>query len=198
MDADRPNLAGASGSDLTSDLGAHRAHPPKIEYFNVTECTNTDPKGFVRPVEHYRVEPWGLYMARTSDHPQFYYLESWILPDLGLRASIFHFHPYHERDQDRYVDIGEFTRGGDVWKSADHYLDLIVRTGREAEVEDVDELFAACAEGLIDTATAERAVRRAVAAVDGIAAHRHDLDAWLASQGMPVTWRADPPRSHGS
>src|SRR5574340_453607 len=198
MEADRRTLAGASSSGPTPDLGAPRAHPPKIEYFNVTERTNTDPKGFVRPVEHYRVEPWGLYMARTSDHPQFFYLESWILPDLGLRASIFHFHPYHDRDQDRYVDIGEFTRGGDVWKSADYYLDLIVRTGRDAAVEDVDELFAACAAGLIDTASAERAVRCAVAAMDGIAAHRHDLDAWLASQGMPVTWRADLPRPQRS
>jgi len=25
--------------------------------------------------------------------------------------------------------------------------------------------------------------------VDGIASHNHDLDAWLRSVGMPVTWR---------
>ncbi|QBJ94734.1 DUF402 domain-containing protein [Rhodococcus sp. ABRD24] len=170
-------------------LGLAPAHRPKTEFFNISERTNTDPKGFVRPVDHFRVEPWGLYMARTADHPQFHYLESWLLPDLGIRASIFHFHPYHERDQDHYIDIGDFTRGADVWKSEDHYLDLVVRTGRDTELLDVDELISAAAHGLISAAAADRAVHCAMAAVDGIAAHGHDMDAWLASKGMPVTWR---------
>ncbi|RVW00475.1 DUF402 domain-containing protein [Rhodococcus spongiicola] len=165
------------------------AHRPKVEYFNVTERTNTDPKGFVRPVEHYRLEPWGLYMARTADHMRFHYLESWLIPDLGIRASIFHFHPYHDRDQDHYIDIGDFTRGSDVWKAEDHYLDLVVRTGRDTELLDVDELISAAAHGYISPQTANRAVQRAMAAVDGIARHGHDVEAWLASKGMPVSWR---------
>ncbi|GAA4480918.1 DUF402 domain-containing protein [Rhodococcus olei] len=164
-------------------------HPPKVEAFNLTDRTNTDPKGFIREVEHYRVHPWGLYMARHADHPHFHYLESWLLPDLGLRASIFHYHPYHARDQDRYVDIGDFTRGTDVWRSEDHYLDLVVRTGRDTELLDVDELLAAYATGLLDAAATERAIATATRAVDGIAAHGHDLDAWLAAEGMPVSWR---------
>ena len=43
--------------------------------------------------------------------------------------------------------------------------------------------------GYISPRIADRAVQRAVAAVDGIAAHGHDMDAWLASKGMPVSWR---------
>lgn len=164
-------------------------HPIKVERFDVHARTNTDPKGNVRPVETYRSEPWGLYMARPADHPEFEYLESWLLPSLHLRVSIFHFRPGYTRDMDRYVDVGEFRREGDVWHSRDHYLDLIVRTGRGTAVEDVDELFAAVAAGLIDTDDAERAVQQAFEAVDGIAAHGHDLDTWLASLGMPVTWR---------
>ena len=178
-----------SGPVFVPALDMVPSHRPKIEHFNITERTNTDPKGFVRPVEHYRREPWGLYMARTADHPAFHYLESWLIPDLGIRASIFHFHPYHERDQDRYIDIGDFTAGPDVWKSEDHYLDLVVRTGRETELLDVDELISATAHGLISPATADRAVQTAMRAVDGIAAHGHDTDAWLASRGMPVSWR---------
>ncbi|MFZ2173487.1 MAG: DUF402 domain-containing protein [Rhodococcus sp. (in: high G+C Gram-positive bacteria)] len=170
--------------------GAHPTiHPPKVEYFDLLERTNTDPKGFVRPVDHYRVEPWGLYMARTADHPQFHYLESWLLPDLGLRTSIFHFTPYHQRDQDRYVDIGVFTRGEHVWRSEDHYLDLVLRTGRDTELLDVDELMEAHKLGLLDTGTAKRAVLTAVTAIDAIAAHGYDLDRWLASLGMPIDWR---------
>ena len=102
---------------------------------------------FVRAVDEYRVEPWGLYMARTSDHRQFHYLESWIIPRLGIRASIFHYHPEHRRDQDFYVDIGEFTSGA-VWRSIDHYLDLVVRTGREVELLDVDEIGIELTEGM--------------------------------------------------
>ncbi|MFC7448986.1 DUF402 domain-containing protein [Rhodococcus daqingensis] len=164
-------------------------HAPKIESFSLADKTNTDPKGFVRPVDHYRLEPWGLYMARTSDHAHFHYLESWLLPALGLRASIFHYHPYHARDQNHYVDIGEFTVADGVWRSEDHYLDLVVRTGRDTELLDVDELIAAHSAGLLDAATTERAIHRAMTAADGIAAHGHDLDAWLASVGMPITWR---------
>ncbi len=165
------------------------AHRPKIEYFNVTECTNTDPKGFVRPVDHYRLEPWGLYMGAHSGPPAVPLPGVLDHPGPGIRASIFHFHPYHDRDQDHYIDIGDFTRGPDVWKSEDHYLDLVVRTGRETELLDVDELISATAHGYISPRTADRAVQRAVAAVDGIAAHGHDLDAWLASKGMPISWR---------
>jgi len=105
-------------------------HPPKTETFDVAAGTNTDPKGIVRPVDTYQVRPWGLYLARAADHQQFDYIESWLLPQLGLRATIFHFTPGHERDQDRYVDIGDYRRDGEVWLSTDHYLDLVVRGGR--------------------------------------------------------------------
>ena len=69
-----------------------------------------------------------LYMARpTPGRAQFHYLESWLLPSLGLRATVFHFNPGHERDQDYYLDVGEYTPGPDVWSAEDHYLDLVVR-----------------------------------------------------------------------
>ncbi|MDJ0393183.1 DUF402 domain-containing protein [Rhodococcus sp. G-MC3] len=164
-------------------------HPPKVEYFDVARLTNTDPKGFVRPVDEFRIEPWGLYMARPSDHIQFDYLQSWLLPSLGLRASIFHYMPGHVRDQNYYIDVGEFVDGGDVWTSVDHYLDIVVRTGRGFDFLDADELLEARVDGHLDTATAELAMNRSVAAIAGIAAYNHDLDAWLASLGMPTSWR---------
>lgn len=178
-----------TGRGASVHIVSETLHPVKIETFDVAAETNTDPKGFVRPVEEYRVETWGLYMARHADHPSFHYLESWVLPTLGLRASIFHFTAGNERDQDRYVDVGRFWRDGDLWHSRDHYLDLVVRTGRDTLVEDVDELIAAHGSGIVDSQTAETAFRTAFGAVDGIAAHGHDLDAWLAEVGAPVQWR---------
>ena len=125
-----------------TSAGAHAVvHAPKHETFDLVAKTNVDPKGFVRVVDEYRVEPWGLYMARPSDHAHFDYLESWLLPALGLRASVFHYLPAHARDQDYYVDIGEYTAGTTEWTSVDHYLDLSVRTGRDYDLLDVDELF---------------------------------------------------------
>jgi len=147
-------------------------HPPKKETFDLVAGTNTDPKGVVRAVDVYTVRPWGLYMARpTPGRAEFHYLQSWLLPALGLRATVFHFNPGHERDQDCYLDVGEYTAGESVWRSVDHYLDLIVRTGIGAELTDIDELMDAVRQGLLDTDDAERAVRRAVTAVDGLARH---------------------------
>lgn len=165
-------------------------HPPKRETFDLVARTNTDPKGIVREVDEYRVQPWGLYMARpTPGRAQFHYLESWLLPDLGLRASVFHFTPGHERDQDFYLDIGRISVGPDRWHTEDHYIDLVVRTGQGTELVDADELFEAHAHGLVTTETAEAALRSAVTAVDGLAAHGHDLNAWLSSLDVHVTWR---------
>lgn len=144
----------------------------------------------MRAVDEYQLRPWGLYMARpTPGRVQFHYLESWLLPDLGLRANVFHFNPGHERDQDHYLDVGSITTGPDRWRTEDHYLDLVVRTGRDTELVDVDELLEAHRHGLLSTEVAQAALRTAVRAVDGLAAHGHDLNAWLAGIGVELTWR---------
>lgn len=164
-------------------------HRPKVEYFNVDELTNIDPKGFVRAVERYHAEPWGLYMARSSDHPEFHYIESWLLPALSIRATVFHFTPDHVRDQDYYVDIGEYAQLAPTkWRSVDHYLDLVVRSAREVELLDVDELLAAHAAGYLELPQAQQAIETATATIDGIAAHGHSFEGWLESKGITLTW----------
>jgi predicted RNA-binding protein associated with RNAse of E/G family len=76
-----------------------------------------------------------------------------------------------------------------VWRSEDHYLDLEVRTGRGADLADVDELLDAVRHGLLAPEVAEQAVRRAVHAVDGLARNDYDLNTWLAGNGMRLVWR---------
>ncbi|MGN2640183.1 DUF402 domain-containing protein [Nocardia takedensis] len=165
-------------------------HKPKVEHFDVPGLTNTDPKGLVRQVERYHVEPFGLYMARSADHPEFHYLESWLLPELALRATIFHYRPEHRRDQNYYLDLGEFTRGSaGQWTSVDHYLDIVVRTGRDLELLDVDELLAAHAAGLLGAAESQAAIERATAAIDGIAANGYSLERWLETLDITLTWK---------
>ncbi|MGF2944607.1 DUF402 domain-containing protein [Mycobacterium sp. Lab-001] len=144
----------------------------------------------MRAVDEYAVHPWGLYVARpTPGRAQFSYLESWLLPSLGLRATVFHFNPGYERDQDYYLDVGDCVPGPQVWHCEDHYLDIEVRTGARAELLDVDELLDAVRHGLLSPEAAERAVRHAVDAVDGLARNGYDLSRWVAGKGMRLTWR---------
>ncbi len=165
-------------------------HPPKRETFDLRDRTNTDPKGIVRAVDHYTVRPWGLYLARpTPGRTQFHYLESWLLPSLGLRATVFHYNPGHERDHDFYLDVGEYTPGPDEWSSEDHYLDLEVRTNAGVDLADVDELLDAVRHGLLTPEAGELAVRRAMHAVEGLARNDYDLNTWLAGDGMRLEWR---------
>ena len=129
-------------------------------------------------------------MARpTPGRAQFHYIESWLLPALGLRATVFHFNPGHEREQDYYLDVGQYTPGATAWRSEDHYLDLVVRTGIGTELTDVGELLNAVRYRLLSAAKAERAILHAFAAVAGLAWHGHDLQRWLSANAIELTWR---------
>lgn len=164
-------------------------HPPKVEVFDVRALTNTDPKGLVRAVDSYQVEPHALRLARpTPGHPRIAYLESWLVPALGVRVTWFEHHAPHPRDGEFYLDIVDIAVDGDVWRTRDLYLDVCVVPGRGLRVEDSDELLAAVAAGLLPAADAQRAMETTFDAVGGIAAHGYDVDAWLAAHGVPVTW----------
>lgn len=165
-------------------------HPPRIEYFDLAAQTNTDRDGRVRPVDRMYVKPWGLYMARATEVPRLPVMESWLIPALSLRASIFHYQPRAEHDQDFYLDIGEFGPvGPQLWRAEDHYLDILVHTGRSSRLIDIDELIAANTAGLLDLPKTIAAVNRAMHVIDGIASHGHDFEQWAAAAGVPLSWR---------
>jgi predicted RNA-binding protein associated with RNAse of E/G family len=165
-------------------------HPPKTETFDIKSGINIDPKGIVREVEEYRVEPFGLYLARpTPGRAQFHYLESWLLPDLGLRITDFWFQPGHERDQDFYVDVVKVSRNGERWVATDLYLDIVLREKTGLRVIDSDELLEASSIGLLSAADAIQAMETTYATVEGLAYHDYDLGAWLSTKGITLTWR---------
>ena len=162
-------------------------HPVKQETFNTTDNINVDPKGFQREVDTYRVTDFGLYMARGANHPRFGYLESWLLPDLGLRANIFHFREGADVHQDFYIDVADIDVG-DVWTTRDLYVDLVSTSGEPVDVLDIDELAAATSNGLISAEEAERAMERTLTAVEGITRYGDDVMSWLRTLGMDLTW----------
>lgn len=165
-------------------------HPPKTETFDLFTGINTDPKGIARGIEELRVEAFGLYVARpTPGRKQFSYLESWLLPGLGLRLTDFWFTPGHERDQDFYFDVVSVEVTGKVWHTTDWYLDLALREGRGLDVLDTDELLAASAAGLVTPAEANDALDTVYRTVEGLAAHGYRLHDWLSGLGITLTWR---------
>lgn len=185
-------MAATYRGDSATPIAAH-VHPPKVEIFDLDEMTNTDPKGFVRSVREYRVEPFGLYLARdVVDHPSIRAIESWLLPEVGLRATDWFFHPGHERDQDFYLDVVRIDVQGRRWRTEDHYLDLVVRAGRGVEVLDTDELLQAVVAGLLDHSAAQAALSTAYRTLDGLARNDYRLDRWLATLGAWPTWARHP------
>jgi uncharacterized protein len=165
-------------------------HPPKIVTFDVPAQVNLDTKGTARAVDEYRETPFGLYMSRAMiDRPTAHWVESWLIPGLGLCVTDWWWNPGHRRDQDFYLDICEIVRDHDVWTLTDHYLDIVVQHRRGLQLIDLDEYVGAVAQGLLDPAAAELALHRAARTVDGLAAHDYDLDAWLAGMGIELSWK---------
>jgi predicted RNA-binding protein associated with RNAse of E/G family len=165
-------------------------HPPKRATFDVPAMVNIDTKGESRAVDEYRVTDFGLYMSREMvGRRSAHWMESWLLPELGLCVTDWWWKPGQEREQDYYLDICRIDRDGDTWLLTDHYLDIVVRNGLDAKVIDVDEFVAAVALGLLDPAAAESAMEHTHHAVDRLAAHGHDLDRWLAGLGIRLTWK---------
>jgi uncharacterized protein len=178
-----------AGSSIDDTVTVPHAHPPKVEVFDLVEMTNTDPKGHVRRVQTYRVESWGLYMSRpVVGHPELTHFESWLLPGLGLRVTRQSWTESAAKDYDFYVDLVRIDTGRQRWRTLDLYLDLLVRTGRGVEVLDTDELLAAVEAGLLDTAGAQSALTDTYRAVAGISAHGYDIQRWLASKRINLTW----------
>lgn len=167
-----------------------KPHPPKLETFDVATRINTDPKGVQRAVERFRVTPFGLYMARpTPGRRQFHYLESWLLPELGLRITDFWFNPGHTRDQDFYLDVVDVQSDGSVWRVTDLYLDLVLRDKRGIEVLDAEELIAAVQAKLLSEAAAHRALQTSFGTIAALAEHGYDLRGWLSARGIEPTWQ---------
>ena len=163
-------------------------HAVKHETFNVDDSINVDPKGFIRDVDSYQVHPYGLYMRRGADHPEFGYLESWLLPEFGLRANIFHYREGHEKPFDFYFDVVAIDHTDATWTTRDLYIDLLATVGKPIEVVDIDELSVATSQGFLSAEDAEFAIEKTLAAVEGITRHGDDPFAWLAAHGAPITW----------
>ncbi|MFE3546278.1 hypothetical protein ACFXK0_25230 [Nocardia sp. NPDC059177] len=162
---------------------------PRVEFFDLAELTATDTRGYIRPVDRYEAHPWGIYLARTLDRPHGRYQESWLLPNESIRITIDHDRPGHHRSHDYVLDIAEITQVGPKrWKSVDCLLAVAVRRGRSSSLRGASALLAAHAAGQVDTASADRAFARAATVLDGLATEDHDVEQWLSTRGVTLSW----------
>ena len=89
-------------------------HPPKTQVFDPSARLQIDTKGVERPAHELRVHDWGLYLSRpVVARPNAWWIETWVLPELGVCLSDWYWRPGHERDQDLYVDVAEIVHVGD-------------------------------------------------------------------------------------
>ncbi|NYH84478.1 DUF402 domain-containing protein [Actinopolymorpha cephalotaxi] len=191
-------MSGATGETGAVDgvEPAASIHPPHVETYDVEAGINVDREGVSRSLDAWEVTGFGLYFSRPlTGHPTICWVQSWILPGLGIRVSDFRAHPGLVRSENHYVDVMATSVDGPVWRTVDHYLDILVRTGDGARVVDSDEFVAAVQAGLLGPADAERALESTYAAYAGIVGHGHDVDAWLRDLGIELTWA--PPAEVG-
>ncbi|MET7773371.1 hypothetical protein [Nocardia sp. NPDC005366] len=189
-------IAGYMARDLRSnnviapqDPPGNPVRRPAVEYFDLTDLTCTDSRGYITQVDRCHREPWGLYVSRAADQPKRRHTEIWLLPDPGIRATREHGREARFGNHDYRLDIGEFCEVTPKrWRAVDLYLDIVVRQGRPAELHGAEQLLAAHAAGFVDAARARWAFDRATAVVDGCASHGHDVEQWLASEGIALTW----------
>jgi predicted RNA-binding protein associated with RNAse of E/G family len=182
---------GTKATEMAAEMAAPARVPrrPSVEYFDLADCTKTDARGFVHSVESYHAEPWGLYLIRKADAPPNRYTETWLLPGPSVRITMSHVNTAHDRDPIYHVYLGEFAKlEPKRWRAVYHYLDIVCRNGRAAELHGLDDLFAAHEAGYVDATEAQRIIERANTLVSGVAAHGHHLERWLDTHGITLTW----------
>jgi uncharacterized protein len=164
-------------------------HPIKVSLHDTLLYLHTEPKG-VRPVDHYEVTDFGLYVARPfQNHPRIQSWEAHLIPRLGLQVNVFHYFEGHKASHDFYLDIMRIERKGHQWCTEDYYLDLLVFQGSHVQMLDTDEYLHAVQDGTLSADQASFALMTAHKTMNELGAFGYDLDAWLASEGIELFWK---------
>lgn len=168
-------------------------HPVRAyTYMPAQKLCVHSPGGVVEALEYLSETPGGLSYCALFDearHPKLRARESHVLPRLGTEVSRFEYR--RERtlnDFDYYVDIVRVTEQGERWVVRDLYLDVLVFTGARAKILDTDEYLAAMSKGHLEAGEAAYALSTAHTFVNNLARYGYDLEAYLHSEGVTLTW----------
>lgn len=159
-----------------------------VETFHATTGILTLASGEHCQVDESREENGCLYLRRRLGTATFPYVESWLIPDLGLRTSCYHHSASEPLPSVYNIAVVEITHDHDLWTARDLYVDLVTSPGRPVTVCDFDELSTAATANLVSPAETDKAIERTLGAIDGISRHHDDAMAWLGERGYRLTW----------
>lgn len=166
-------------------------HPVRTETLDLVGLTHTLTQGSTSatyPLQWAERTASGLHFGRAfQDHPQISWMERHVLPDLGLLVNRYTGTDWIARTR-YYVDIASILPGESVWVTRDLYLDLVIHIDGKATILDTEEYLAAVEEHLLGTQEAAQALNALHRLANGVLAHG-TLDAWLADEGLTLTWR---------
>ncbi|WP_161882531.1 DUF402 domain-containing protein [Deinococcus alpinitundrae] len=178
--------AGAPARQAVDLIDSAPPKPPKVERHDLARREHHTNTG-IRAVERYEVHAAGLAVVRPfKAHPRIRAWQAHLLPALGLQICRYEFHG--PREHDYYIDLATISESGGVWTLTDHYLDVLVWEGTRAELIDEDEFLAAVQAGYLSATQASAVRAQAQALLRGLAEHGHDLQAYLAAQGVHLKW----------
>ena len=142
-------------------------------------------------ISQLELEPCGLHIISPfpDDHPHWAKREAYILPGQDIVVSRFDPTGRSLRVPPRYyIDMASVQPGPEVWSMRDLYLDVVVEADSTPKLVDGDEFVEAILEGHLTPDEQRRALLSAERVVNGLFAHRNDLDAWLASLDIHLDW----------
>ena len=141
------------------------------------------------PIEQAEARVQGLHLQRPMPgHPDLSHQEAHLLPALDLVVTRFTPHPGCPEHSQFYIDISTVQPGLEVWTVRDLYLDVIILPDGTPRLHDVDEYAEAVLESHLTPDEQRHVLLSAERVVNGLFAHRNDLDAWLASLDIHLDW----------
>ena len=152
------------------------------------------PGGETETLEYISETPNSLsYCAlfNKTRHPKLRGRESHVLPRLGIEVSRFGYRNTYQPENpfDYYIDVARVSEQGERWTVRDLYLDVLVFEGERAEILDTDEYLAAITEGQLEADEAAYALEAAHTLVNKLAQHGYNLENYLQTEGVTLTWR---------
>lgn len=148
--------------------------------------------GTTRQLTVCTVERWGLRMeCPTPDHPFVDAEAIWLLADAGIRLT-------HQRPRSRHaqpmpttVTAVHVQRDSHSWRTDDLLLGLEVPVKGTPRFARAEEFAAAVGSGAIGPFAADAALRTMHRTLEELTVCGHDVDIWLARQGIVDSW---PPK----
>ena len=169
-------------------------HPPEHGTFDLRAHQHRS-QGFRAGGRRIPLRPWGLYMARRTPGrvPSSTISRSWLLPAPGLEACARTFStsiPATARPGPLSGRRFPSPSAPTVGRPRDHYLDLVVADRPRHRMVDVDRLLRPTTTGCCRPRRPKRRCAPPSGAVGWNPGRtRHDLNAWLASTGVELTWK---------